>query len=296
VAVPKIHDDEVPVDDALVRTLVDDQQPQWADRPLRRVPSAGTDNAIYRLGDELAVRLPRIHWAVPQIGKEHEWLPVLAPHLPVAVPEPVALGEPTADYPYPWLVYRWLPGDDALAGPAPDWEQVAVEVAAFVAALQAVDADAGPPPGSRIGSLAPNDEDVRRLVTQLDGQLDADRALAVWGDALAADPWPGPPVWAHGDLAVGNLVLRDGRLAGVIDWSAAGIGDPACDVMIVWSWPPAARAAYREALGVDDATWARARGWTIEQAVRFIPYYEHTIPTGVAHARHRLANLLAREA
>ena len=289
----KLHADEVHVDDELVRALLTTQLPEWADLPLRRLPSTGTDNAIYRLGTELGVRVPRHESAVPQIGKEHEWLPYLAAHLPAAVPQPLAKGAPGDRYPYPWLVYRWLDGDDALASDAYDWCELAREVAEFVTALHRVEPAAGPAAGSRGGTLERHDALTRRAIGRLDGEIDVDRALAVWDAAIAAGPWPGPPVWVHGDLLPGNIVVRRRRLAGVIDWSAVGLGDPACDAMLAWSLPSDARDAYREALGVDDATWARARGWSVEQAVLFIPYYRETIPTGVAAARRRLDAALA---
>jgi aminoglycoside phosphotransferase (APT) family kinase protein len=292
VPVTRLHADEVDVDEELVRDLLADQLPRWADLPLRRAASSGTDNAIFRLGDDLVVRLPRIDWAVPQIAKELRWLRRLAPHLPVAVPEPVAGGAPGRGYPHPWLVSRWLRGKDALAGSVVDWSRLAGEVAAFVVALQGV-ATGGPRAGRRAGPLAPNEDATRRAILQLRGELDLELALAVWEAAVAADPWGGPPVWVHGDLLPGNVIVRDGGLAGIIDWSAAGLGDPACDVMLAWSLPPEARAAYRAALAVDDATWARARGWAVEQAVTFIRYYAETIPDGVAAARHRLDAVLA---
>ena len=291
-AVPRLHADEVQVDAGLVRDLLADQLPGWADLPLRRTASSGTDNAIFRLGRDLVVRLPRIGWAVPQVAKELEWLPRLAPHLPAAVPEPIACGAPGRGYPYPWLVSRWLPGADALAAEVDNWAHLAEEVAGFVVALQQL-ATGGPPAGRRGGPLAPNDEATRRAIRRLRGDIDVERATAVWEAALHAGPWSRPPVWVHGDMLPGNVIVRDRVVAGIIDWAAAGLGDPACDVMLAWSLPPEARRAYRAALAVDDATWARARGWAVEQAVSFIPYYADTIPDGVAAARRRLDAVLA---
>jgi aminoglycoside phosphotransferase (APT) family kinase protein len=287
-----MHLDEVAVDDDLVRGLIRAQFPQWAHLVVQRMPSTGTDNAIYRLGRRMGLRLPRIHWAVHQIAKESEWLPRLAPHLPAALPQPVAQGDPTIGYPYPWLVYTWLDGDDALNRPVEDWCQLARDVAAFVSALQQVDPSGAPPAGHRGGSLVAHDESTKKAITRLDGVIDVGPALAVWEAALSADPWPGSPVWVHGDLLPGNVLVRDGRLAGIIDWSAAGIGDPACEAMLAWAMPSDARSVYRAALDMDDATWARGRGWALEQAVHFIPYYAETIPDGVAAARGRLKALL----
>lgn len=288
-----MHADEVIVDDDLVRRLVAEQFPAWAALALQRMPSTGTDNAIYRLGTDLGLRLPRIHWAVEQVRKEHEWLPRLAPCLPAAVPEPVAVGEPGGGYPFPWLVYRWLSGADALAVHVDDWCTLATQVAEFVAALEQIETRGAPASGVRGGRLEVVDESTRHAIAALDGEHDAGCALAVWDAALEAGPWAGPPVWVHADLLPGNLLIDAGALAGVIDWSAAGVGDPACEAMLAWAMPATARAAYREALRLDDATWLRGRGWALQQAAQFIPYYARTIPEGVAAARRRLDAILA---
>jgi aminoglycoside phosphotransferase (APT) family kinase protein len=290
-----MHADEVDVDDELVSVLIAEQFRQYARLPIRRAASTGTDNAIYRLGDHLGVRLPRIHWAVPQVDKEHEWLPRLAPHLPTSLPEPVAIGEPAEGYPYRWLVYQWIDGRDAIAAllQGVDWVQLAEDVATFVLALQRVETNGAPPAGVRGGPIGVTDEFTRSAIARLDGLIDTRRALAVWEQAISARPLTAPPVWVHADLLPGNLVVRDGRIAGVIDWSAAGVGDPACDAMVAWAMPPAARAQYRAALNIDEDTWARGRGWAIEQAAHFIPYYATTIPDGVAAARRRLDAAIA---
>jgi aminoglycoside phosphotransferase (APT) family kinase protein len=221
-----MHAEEVDVDDHLVRSLIDSQCPQCAGFGLRRFPATGTDNAIYRLGPELGVRLPRIHWAVGQIAKEYDWLPRLAPQLPVPVPEPVAKGEPGSGYPFPWLVYRWVRGAADLRGAVDDWCRLAHDVAGFVGSLQLVDPTIGPPAGTRGGPLVACDDGARRAIAAIADEIDADRARAVWDSALAADPWDGGSVWVHGDLLPGNVLVAAGRLTGVIDWSPAGVGDP----------------------------------------------------------------------
>jgi aminoglycoside phosphotransferase (APT) family kinase protein len=233
----RMHAEEVDVDEDLVHRLVAAQFPDWAVLPLRRVSSTGTDNVIYRLGDAYGIRLPRIGWAVDQVAKEAEWLPRLAPNLPTALPEPVAVGEAGCGYPYPWLVYRWIDGMDALSDPVADWVDLAQQVAGFVAALQSLDTADAPPARARGGSLAAVDGATRTAIERLAGTIDAARALAVWEEALGADAWTGPPVWVHGDLLPGNVLVRDGTLAGIIDWSAAGIGDPACEAMLGWAMP-----------------------------------------------------------
>jgi aminoglycoside phosphotransferase (APT) family kinase protein len=288
----RLHDDEVAVDDALVRSLVADQFPRWSQLPLRRVPSTGTDNVVHRLGDGLALRLPRIHWAVAQVDKEWVWLARLATRLPSAVPRPVARGSPGRGYPYRWLVSSWIDGTDVTKASLGDWCSLALEVAAFVVALRRVDPRGAPPAGRRGGPLRAADRATRWAIDRLEATTDRRRALAVWEDALAAGPFGGEPVWVHGDLLPGNVLVREGALAGVIDWSAAGVGDPACEAMFAWSLPADARTAFREALGLDGAAWRRGRGWALEQAVLFIDYYAATMPEGVAVARNRLDAVL----
>ncbi len=283
-----MHADEVEVDDDTVRSLLAAQCPAWAGRALSRVPDSGTDNAIYRLGDELGVRLPRIHWAVDQVEKEWRWLGRLAPYLPAPVPVPLLKGDPGHGYPYPWLVYPWVNGTSLDKGTVGSLDRIVLDVAAFVVALREAPVDGGPPPRRRGRPMAPLDREVRWAVGKLDGLVDTGRALRVWEAALEAGPWTEAPVWVHGDLLPGNIVVRDGRLRGVIDWSGAGVGDPACDAMLGWSLPPVARGTYREAAGFDDATWARARGWVVEQTTLFIPYYTSTLPDAVAQAKQRL--------
>jgi aminoglycoside phosphotransferase (APT) family kinase protein len=276
-----MHDDEVETDCDLVRHLLASQHPRWASLPLERVPSAGTDNAMYRLGDDLAVRLPRIHWAVDNVAKEQRWLPVLAPHLPLDVPVPVAQGAPDAWFPYPWSVVRWLPGGMVSLDGLDDPVETALELARFIRALRSVGASDGP--RHRRGSpVRLQDSAVRRSVDELHDEVDGEALLDAWSRVMAAADYSGPPVWFHGDLAYLNLLARDGALCGVIDWGTCGVGDPAIDTMVAWSlFPPDARAAFRDALEVDDATWERGKGWVLT-GVGGIPYYRDTNPVLVA--------------
>src|SRR5438876_6360803 len=272
-----MHDDEVETDAALVRTLLASQHPQWADLPIARVSSAGTDNAIYRLGDDLAVRLPRIHWAVDLVAKEQRWLPALAPRLPLTVPLPVAAGEPEHAFPYPWGVVQWLPGEMATLDGLDDPIDAARELAAFVRALRAVDASGGPTHG-RGFPVRRGDEILRANVAELRGELDGDAVLAAWERVLAAPDYDDPPTWFHGDLSYLNVLVRDRRLVSVIDWGTCGVGDPAIDTIVAWSLFDAdARAAYREALGCDDAAWERGKAWVL-QGIGGITYYRETNP------------------
>jgi len=259
------------IDAQLARTLIDDQFPQWADLPIRRVALDGVDNRTFRLGDELSVRLPSGPWYALQVEKEQRWLPRLAPQLPLPIPTPVAQGAPGAGYPYAWSVYRWLEGVLATVPAIADLTAFAIDLAEFLVALRGADARGGPEPGRhnffRGGPLTTYAEETYAAVAKVGEQVDGDAALRVWEDAVAAT-WHGEPVWFHGDVATGNLLLRDGRLAAVIDFGTSGVGDPACDVVIAWTLlSGASRDAFRRTLGVDAATWSRGRGWAIWKAL-----------------------------
>jgi GrpB-like predicted nucleotidyltransferase (UPF0157 family) len=259
-----MHADELPIDDALVRRLVDGQFPQWRDLPLERVEPQGTDNAIFRLGDALAVRLPR-RPGVEERSQRDELLARLAPQLPLEVPRVVARGAASHGYPWGWSVNTWLEGADGVAAA---WDPLAAaeQLAAFVGALQRVE-PAGVP--LLFDRLADRGDDMRAEVAAL-----GPRALAAWERALDAPPWAGPPILCHADLDARNWLVRDGRITGIIDWGMFGTCDPAADVMAAWKLhSSAARVAFREQLEVDDATWERARGWAIAQAASALGYY-----------------------
>lgn len=289
-----MHPDEVPTSADLVRRLLAEQHPQWAELDVRPVPSAGTDNALFRLGGDLVVRMPRIGWAVDQVAKEQQWLPRLAPHLPVAVPEPVAVGEPGFGYPWRWSVYRWLDvGTNPVVGALDDPVGLAEDLAAFVRALQDIDATAGPT-GSRGGPLAERDEQTRDCIAAVADEFPVQPLQQMWDDALAAPVWAGPPVWLHGDLSAGNVLVRDGRLVAVIDFGSLGVGEPAVDLLPAWQvLPDPARPAFRAAVQVDDATWARGRGWALSVALIQLPYYRDRNPPLAASSRHVIRELLA---
>lgn len=290
---PSVHPDEVEIDLHIVRGLLDAQFPEWADLPLLRFPSYGTDNAVFRLGDELYARLPRVRtevprWAIDQIRKEARWLPRLEPHLPIQVPVVVAHGEPSRDYPYSWAVYRWLSGQTPLAATA----DLARDVAIFIAALQRIDTAGAPAVMSRARPLEAHDAATRASLEELHGEIDVPAAVEAWERALEASAWERPPVWVHGDLLAANLLIRDERLTAVIDWGSCCAGDPACDLMIAWSLLAPVRHELRAALDLDDATWERGRGWALSQAVIALPYYKHTNPPMAAHARSAITGVL----
>jgi aminoglycoside phosphotransferase (APT) family kinase protein len=295
VAAPKMHADEIDTDVALVRRLLAGEFPQWANLAIDPVVSYGTDHDIYRLGDHLAARLPRIGWATDQAAKEAEWLPKLAPHLPLAVPVQLAMGHPAEGYPFEWSVYKWLPGENA-NGTIDDLDQAAVDLAAFVNALRQVDStDAHPRSARGRGApLAELDEQVRRSIAELGDRIDGDATLRAWEESLNATEWDGEEVWVHGDLLPGNLLVVDGRLSAVIDFGGLNVGDPACDLQPAWNvFGGDSRARYRAELQVDDPSWSRGRGWALYQAVSALPYYWDTNPGMIRQASHALAQVLA---
>ncbi|GAA3549866.1 aminoglycoside phosphotransferase family protein [Kribbella ginsengisoli] len=318
----RMHANEALIDDELVLRLVAGQFPRWSGLAVAEIPSSGTVNAMYRLGDSLTVRLPRIAGGVPDIEKEFEWLPRLAPLLPVRIPTPVALGEPADGYPWPWLVQEWIPGSIAVAGEVREPVGLAEDLAGFVRAMRSIDAPAraggegtaGPsrasaagtdvpdglggegieaPAAYRGGPLSSQDEETRKALVQLEGWIDTGTALAAWESALAAPA--SSPCWVHADLMPSNLLVTDGgRLAAVIDFATAGVGDPACDLIPAWNLLPAAgREVYREALGVDADAWVRGRGRALSMALIQLPYYRDTNPGIAANAQHVINEVLA---
>nr|WSX48243.1 aminoglycoside phosphotransferase family protein [Streptomyces sp. NBC_00974] len=310
-----MHAGEPDIDTDLVRRLIVAQFPQWAHLPIARVDSVGTSNAMYRLGEDMAVRLPRTAGAAGDVATEHWWLPRLAPPLPVAIPAPLGRGEPAEGYPWPWSVYRWLAGRNPAAGQIAEPVLLAEDLARFVSALRRIDPADGPS-SYRSETLAERDAITRATIAELgegaragaatadsgsdrsDAQRasepDLEAATALWETALRAPEWTGPPVWIHADLQPGNVLLADGRLSAVIDFGCAGLGDPAVDLIAAWYvLPAAARTAFRSAVAADDAMWTRGRGWALSIALRELSYYRDTHPAMASTARRVIGELLA---
>ncbi|TIQ43617.1 MAG: aminoglycoside phosphotransferase family protein [Mesorhizobium sp.] len=259
------------IDTDLVRRLVDAQFPKWRHLPVSPVASGGWDNRTFHLGDEMTVRLPSAAPYSLQVEKEHRWLPQLAPHLPLPIPMPLAMGEPTADYPWHLSVYRWIEGETAKTGQITDLRAFALSLADFLVALKRIDPAGGPAPGQhnfhRGGPLRVYDGEARLAIAALEGEIDTQAATIVWEAALAAT-WQGSPVWFHGDVAWGNLLVDEGRLSAIIDFGTSGVGDPSCDLAIAWTFfEGESRKVFRDRIAVDDATWARGRGWTLWKAL-----------------------------
>ena len=296
--VGKMHVDEANIDALLVRRLLTAQFPQWADLSIELVHPAGTDNALFRLGDDKVVRLPRIQAAVAQVDKEQQWLPRLAPFLTLPIPVPVAKGVAGDGYPWHWSIYRWLTGESATTERAIDFSQAAVELAQFIAALQRIDPTGGPPPGAhnsyRGEPLVARNNATRAAISTLNDAVAAAAATSAWDAAVQASAWSGAPVWIHGDLQPANLLAQRGQLSAVIDFGCLGVGDPACDLMVAWNLLSAeSRELFRTALHVDDATWARGRGWALSFGLIALPYYQNTNPMLAQIARYAIDEVVA---
>ncbi|MGX1670864.1 aminoglycoside phosphotransferase family protein [Streptomyces sp. NPDC055400] len=288
----KLRPEEADIDASLVRRLVDAQFPEWAGLPLTEVVSAGTSNAMYRLGEDMAVRLPRLAGSAQDVDKEYRWLPLLAGALPFAVPTPLGKGTPGEGYPWPWSVYRWLDGANPAPDRTPEPALLAQDLAEFVSVLQRVDPTGGPA-SYRSEPLAERDEVTRAAIRELRAELDGDAAAAVWESALRAQGWAGPAVWIHADLQPGNVLVADGRLSAVIDFGCLGLGDPAVDLIAAWYLLPAgAREVFRTGSGSDDDAWARGRGWALSVALLELRYYRESNPVMASIARHVIAELL----
>ena len=255
----------------LARHLIQTQFPEYAHLPITQVLPGGIDNRTFRLGDELAVRMPSAEGYAASVAKEQRWLPVIARHVPLPVPEPVAAGAPDDRYPYPWSINRWMPGRSALETPPADTVAFARDLAGFLRALQRVETVGAPSAGAhsffRGADPVHYDDETRSAIHELGSAIDGQLATRLWEEGLAAT-YTEEPVWFHGDVATGNLLVQNDRLSAVIDFGTSGVGDPACDLYIAWtSLDPAARAAFFDELAVDEGMLARGRAWTLWKAL-----------------------------
>jgi aminoglycoside phosphotransferase (APT) family kinase protein len=267
--VPNGHNCSV-IDTELVRRLLAAQFPQWAELPVEPIVPGGWDNRTFRLGDRMTVRLPSAEGYLLQVEKEQRWLPLLAKQLTLPIPTPIALGKPGEGFPWPWSIYCWIDGEVSTDAKIRDIRSFATDLAGFLVALRGADATDGPLPGPhnffRGGSPAFYDAEARQAIVDLGSSIDGAAATDVWDAALSTE-WTLPPVWFHGDISGGNLLVRDGELSAVIDFGTSGIGDPACDLVIAFSTLASQREHFRKLIDLDTATWARARGWAIWKAL-----------------------------
>ena len=287
----------VNIDASLVTQLVSSQFPAWADLPITPVEFDGWDNRTFRLGVDMLLRLPSAEGYTAQVEKEQRWLPMLAPRLPLPIPAPLAMGVPGEGYPWNWSVYRWLEGAGASTERIEDLNEFATTLARFLASLQQIDPADGPPPGQhnffRGGPLETYDAETRTAIAALDGQIATETVTAVWETAIATT-WHGSPVWFHGDVSAANLLVKDGRLSAVIDFGCSGVGDPGCDLTIAWTLLSGeSREAFRAALPVDAATWARGRGWALWKGLITLAEHINTNPVEAARAGRVVDQVLA---
>lgn len=282
---------------SLVEKLIASQFPQWASLPIEPVALGGVDNRTFHLGKEMSIRLPSAEGYAAQVKKEQQWLPQLAPLLPLPIPTPLAMGVPAHGYPWHWSVYRWLEGETAAIERIDDLGQFAIALAHFLTALQQIDPTGGPNPGAhnfyRGGSLTVYDADTRQSAAILEDEIDTNAVNAVWEAALKAT-WHSSPVWFHGDVSAGNLLVNKGQLGAVIDFGCSGVGDPACDLTIAWTLLSGkSRELFRAALAVDQATWARGRGWALWKALITLVEHIKTNPVEASKARSVINQVLS---
>jgi aminoglycoside phosphotransferase (APT) family kinase protein len=295
-----MHDDQFVSDVELVREILRDQQPHWADGPIIEISSTGTDHALYRLGEDAVARVPLRASATRPIDTEFRWLPWLAERLPVEVPRPLARLEPTARFPFPWSVHSWIDGVCGTTAPV-DPALLAVDLARVLRELHGLDPVGGPSSVEaycfRGIPLRMRDASTREAITSSRRSIDVAAVASAWEAALETPEWAGPPVWVHGDVAAGNLIFRDTRLAALIDWACMAVGDPACDLVVAWElFDASSRATFRAELALDDATWERGRGWALSTAVGALAYYEESNPFMADQARRKLRSLVGDEA
>lgn len=271
-----MHANEIVSDEATAQRLIELQIPELIGRTVRRLPSSGTDNALYRIGDHHVMRLPRRPEAVPLLEKEMKWLPKLA-GLPLEIPELFSKGRPSDAFEHPFAVFQWLSGDEAIPAVLENPETAARELAGFLKSLRTIDTTGAPSAGDcnhqRGVALKRLDAAVCRSIGILADEIDASAALSMWQEACSV-AFDGSGTWLHGDLKADNLLVRNGRLCAAIDWGLCAVGDPCADFAAAWSWVvPEARSVFREAAEITDAQWLRAKGWALHGAVIALSYY-----------------------
>jgi aminoglycoside phosphotransferase (APT) family kinase protein len=285
----KMHEQEVDIDEKLIRVLLSRQFNEWARLPVKRVSSDGTDNIIYKLGEDKCLRIPRIPKVNEQLIEKQNCLNFLAPHLPIEIPSILKIGTPEDCYPGHFTVYRWHDGLNLNDSINIDLHQLAIDLARFINCLCKINSTNGP--DSRRGCpLYLIDDPTREAISSLEGIIDTKKAVKVWDICLKASLWNKAPVWIHSDLLPGNILIKEGRISAVIDFDMLGIGDPACDLLPAWSiFNKETRKKFRDSLEIDHSTWVRGRGWALSIGLIILPYYLHTNP-GLVKIGKRLVN------
>jgi aminoglycoside phosphotransferase (APT) family kinase protein len=263
--------DALNIDLNLVRRLIASQFPSWSDLPITEVLPNGWDNRTFRLGDRMSIRLPSAERYAAQVDREHRWLPVLSDKLPLPIPTPLAIGKPDDSYPYKWSIYGWIDGDTAIPERIDNMPMFASALSEFLVALRSVDTSGAPGPGAgyRGGDLGIYNDQTRRAIEMMGAESNLDRELLtdIWDTALASK-WNKPPVWIHGDVSSGNILVKDGTISAVIDFGSTAVGDPACDLSIAWTmFDEKSRDTFRNGMDLDEMTWTRGKGWTLWKAL-----------------------------
>ncbi|MFO2485856.1 aminoglycoside phosphotransferase family protein [Legionella pneumophila serogroup 9] len=259
------------IDEKLVCRLIASQFPHYSNLPVKPVAVGGWDNRTFHLGKDMLVRLPSAEQYELQVEKEQQWLPQLASLLPVPIPTPLAKGMPGEGYPWKWSIYRWLEGETIVSANLSNLNEIAKDLATFLTAFHQIDSSGGPKPGMhsfyRGGDLKIYDPETRQAIDYLKGKIDTDHATEIWETALNTS-WQGTPVWVHGDISAGNLLVKNGKLCAVIDFGQLSVGDPACDLAITWTlFAGDSRKIFREMLALDKGTWFRGQAWALWKAL-----------------------------
>lgn len=259
------------IDINLVQLLIEEQFPEWQHLSIMPVEKSGWDSRTFHLGKELSIRLPSSEKYVSQILKEFEWLPRLNKHLSYQITLPIALGKPSNSYPWHWSINRWIEGDMVTRISISDINNFAKELGNLLYEFERTDASGGPVAGKhnfhRCGRLAVYDEDMRRALPNIQDNGLKLLIQKIWEQALSSQ-WEKNPVWVHGDLACGNILVKKGRLTAVIDFGQLAIGDPACDLVIAWNFfDRESREVFRKFVNLDKNTWTRAMGWALWKTI-----------------------------
>ncbi|HAT1850052.1 TPA: aminoglycoside phosphotransferase family protein [Legionella pneumophila] len=259
------------IDEKLVCRLITSQFPHYSNLPVKPVAVGGWDNRTFHLGKDMLVRLPSAEQYELQVEKEQQWLLQLASLLPVPIPTPLAKGMPGEGYPWKWSIYRWLEGETIVSANLSNLNEIAKDLATFLTAFHQIDSSGGPKPGMhsfyRGGDLKIYDPETRQAIDYLKGKIDTDHATEIWETALNTS-WQGTPVWVHGDISAGNLLVKNGKLCAVIDFGQLSVGDPACDLAITWTlFAGDSRKIFREMLALDKGTWFRGQAWALWKAL-----------------------------
>ena len=287
----KMHEDEIEINENIVKQLINEQFSQYKDLPIYKINSMGTVNAIYRLGDEYSVRLPRISWAVESLFREIQILPVIAKKVTLTIPEVIEKGEPTDKYPFNWAIYKWIEGD-IYDNSIIDEVRAVEALARFVNELSSIQVSGNELKTGRKPLRELNEITIKAL-KESRNEIDAEKALKCWKELFKTEAWDGNPVWIHADLLKSNLLVNNGMLSAVIDFGSAGIGDPAFDITPAWTvLTSKTREVFKRLVKADDNAWLRAKAYALHQAALIIPYYRETNPDFVNQAKNTIDGML----